>query len=84
MNTKRLTLWAGATLLAMSSLSAQAVPALYDYGFNIDGTVTMNAAAGGVNISLFNTATGMGTITATITGAGAHSFDAFFDHLHST
>jgi hypothetical protein len=79
-NTKRLTLWAGAALLAMSSLSVQAVPALFDYGFNIDGAVTMNSAAGGVDISSFNTTTGMGSITATITGAGNHSFDAFFDH----
>lgn len=83
MNTKRLTLWAGAALLAMSSLSVQAVPvdlSLSEYGFNIDGTVTSNAAPAGVNIGGFNTATGLGSITATITGAGAHSFDAFFDH----
>lgn len=80
MNTKRLLSWISAALLAVSSLSAQAIPALFDYGFNIDGTVTMNAAPAGVNTGGFNTTTGLGTITATITGAGAHSFDAFFDH----
>ena len=84
MNTKRLLLWASATLLAMSSLSVQAVPALYDYGFNIDGTVSMpslgDPVPAPVDISAFNDVTGMGIITATISGAGAHSFDAFFDH----
>lgn len=84
MNTKRLVLWVGATLLAMSSISAQAVPALYDYGFNIDGTVSMpflgDPVPGEVNLAGFDDITGLGAITVTITGAGAHSFDAFFDH----
>ena len=80
MNTKRLTLWAGAALLAMSSLSVQAVPVLAEYGFNIDGTVTSDAAPTGVDIGAFNTATGLGSINITITGAGLHTFDAFFDH----
>ncbi len=34
----------------------------------------------GVDISLFDTNTGLGTITASISGAGRHTFDAFFDH----
>lgn len=80
MNTKRILLWAGAALLAISSLSVQATLSLFDYGFNIDGTVTSNAAPAGVNIGSFNTSTGLGSITSTITGAGSHTFDAFFDH----
>jgi len=88
-NTKRLLLWAGAALLATSSLTAQAIPALYGYSFNIDGTVTdvklspfdpIVAAPVGVDISGFSDATGLGTITASITGTGVHAFDAFFDH----
>lgn len=51
---------------------------LFDYGFNVDGTVSTSPA--GVNLGLFNTGTGLGTITATINGTGAHSFIAFFDH----
>lgn len=78
--TKRLVTFAGAALLGLTSLSAQAIPTLFDYGFNIDGAVTMNAAAGGLDISTFDDITGLGAITATISGAGAHTFDAFFDH----
>ena len=86
MNTKRLTLWAGAALLAMSSLSVQAVPVLglYDYGFNIDGVVSMpslgDPVPGEVSLASFDDFTGLGSINVTITGAGAHTFDAFFDH----
>ena len=84
MNTKRLTLWAGGALLAISSLSVQAVPALYDVGFNLDGSVTVSSLGDPVpvevDLSLLDQIGGMGIITATISGAGAHSFDAFFDH----
>lgn len=84
MKTKRLTIWAGAALLSVSSMTVQAVPALFDYGFNIDGTVSVptlgDPVPAAVDISAFNDLTGLGTITATITGAGAHTFDAFFDH----
>ena len=88
MNTKRILLWAAAALLGLSSLSAQAVPVpvleLFDYGFNIDGTVSVptpgDPVPGEVDLSSFDDFTGLGTIEATITGAGAHTFDAFFDH----
>jgi hypothetical protein len=33
----------------------------------------------GINAAGFNSATGLGTLTFTISGAGAHKFDAFFD-----
>ena len=86
MNNKQLLLGAGAALLAMSSLSVQAVPVigLVDYSFNIDGAVSEvslgDPVPAGVNIAGFDDITGLGSITATITGAGAHTFDAFFDH----
>lgn len=33
----------------------------------------------GVNAAGFNTSTGLGTLTFTVSGTGAHKFDAFFD-----
>lgn len=87
MNTKRQLLWATAALLGMSSLSAQATPSapdLFEYDLNIDGIVSSptfgDPIPAGVDVSLFNDLTGLGTITATITGLGSHTFDAFFDH----
>ena len=77
---KQSLLAAGTVLIGLSSISVQAASSLVDYSFNTDGTVTMNAAPGGVDISAFSTTTGLGSITATITGSGAHTFDAFFDH----
>lgn len=86
MITKQFMSLSGAALLGLSSLSVQAVPVvgLFDYGFNIDGTVSMpslgDPVPAQVNLSGFDDIEGLGSITATITGAGAHSFDAFFDH----
>ncbi len=70
---------------ALVSGSAQAVVTnLFDYAFNMDGAVSVPSAGDpippGVNAGGFNDSTGLGTIGVTITGAGAHSFDAFFDH----
>ncbi len=77
MNTKLLTLPAAA-LLGLSSLSAQAIPtpALFYYDINVDGV----SSPAGVDLSLFNTGTGLGTITASISGVGSHTLDAYFDH----
>ena len=84
MNTKLLTLPAAA-LLGLSSLSAQAVPTLFlnEYGINIDGDYIYDSAplptpTSVVDMSLFDGV--VGTISATITGMGHHSFDAYFDH----
>jgi len=80
-------LWSVAALLSISSFSAQAIqspPVLADYGFNIDGSVSYpfwgDPVPANVDTSLFDDVMGFGTITATITGAGSHSFDAYFDH----
>jgi hypothetical protein len=66
------------------STSANAAIAVFDYGFNIDGTVSVptlgDAVPAAVDISGFDDLTGLGTIEVTIIGAGSHSFDAFFDH----
>ena len=67
-----------------SNVAWAATIALFDYGFNIDGTVSMpfqgDPVPSGVNLSGFDDITGLGAIGITMTGAGAHSFDAFFDH----
>ena len=95
MNTKIL-LWPAAALLAMSSLSAQAVPtitpptaptSLFEFDVNIDGVSSYVWLLGpgdplplNMSDAGFDYNTGLGTLTATITGAGSHNFDAFFDH----
>jgi hypothetical protein len=61
---------------------------LYGYSVNVDGTVTdiladpwtPSPVPVGVDVSLFDSVSGLGSITAEITGAGDHTFDAFFDH----
>ncbi|MCP5417600.1 MAG: PEP-CTERM sorting domain-containing protein [Chromatiaceae bacterium] len=66
--------------LGLTALPTQATVDLKEYGFNVDGTYTSNAAPPGVNLGAFDTGSGLGTITATITGIGAHFFGGFFDH----
>ncbi|MCB1683760.1 MAG: PEP-CTERM sorting domain-containing protein [Pseudomonadales bacterium] len=63
---------------------------LFDYGINIDGVTTCNfgpcdsdfalLSAAGVNDTLFDYGTGLGTLSLTVTGAGMHSVDLFVDH----
>ena len=57
---------------------------LFDYGFNIDGTVsvpTMGDPVPGVaDISGFDDITGLGSISMTIIGVGAHYAVLFVDH----
>jgi hypothetical protein len=87
MKTTNILLWPAAALLGLSSLSAQAVPAapdLWDYGFNVDGSISYpfggDPIPASVNTTLFDDFTGLGIITAHISGTGSHSFDVFFDH----
>lgn len=84
MDTKRLILWAGSALLGLSSLSVQAIPSVFDYGFNIDGAVSVptlgDPVPGEVDLTAFDDISGLGEITVTMTGAGALTFDAFFDY----
>lgn len=74
----------GILALAAFGLGATAASAatidLFEYAFNVNGTVTSGGAPAGVNIAGFNTSTGLGTINFTTSTDGAHSFLAFFDH----
>ena len=86
MNTKIL-LWPAAALLGLSSLSAQATPTvdLYEFDINIDGVSSYikpggEAVPAGVDVSLFDMSTGLGSISATFSGAGTHNLTVFFDH----
>ena len=65
-----------------------AVINLFDWGANIDGSTACKFGApcdsatlhANVDASLFDFTTGLGTITYTITGAGAHHTSLFVDH----
>ena len=63
----------------VSSGSAQAATVeLSEYAFNLDGSVVTSNAS--INGGGFNYSTGIGAITISIAGAGAHSVLGFFDH----
>jgi hypothetical protein len=53
---------------------------LFEAAFNVDGTVTtLPSMPAGWNFAAFDTSTGLGTISALVTGAGVHQVGAFFD-----
>ena len=67
--------------------SASAVQALtidlFDFAFNIDGIVSVppgDPIPAGVDISGFDTGTGLGTISVLLAGAGDHFVGLFVDH----
>lgn len=69
-------------LAGVGERSAFAVDnSLQDLWFNADGSFTeyTGSAISGVDLSSYNTTTGLGTITFTDTTAGADYFDAWFD-----
>jgi len=77
--------------LALSAILAMTVPALadtlqlYNWGFNIDGTLIDKANTPGplplsINAGAFNLAEGLGTLTIAVAGPGPHSVDVYFDH----
>jgi hypothetical protein len=76
-----------ACLLAglLTSQAAAAVIDLQEYAFNFDGTV-INPKPGGdpvpssVLLAGFDTSTGLGSVAASIHGAGPHRVGMFFDH----
>jgi hypothetical protein len=57
---------------------------LAEWAVNIDGTVTdvlpPPAFPGGVNVAAFDQTTGLGTVTVTLSGFGAHYVGLFVDH----
>ena len=74
------TLAALALAATLSSTNATPIIDLFEYGVNIDGAVSNNSAPAGVNISGFDTGTGLGTILMTLSGVGAHYCSLFVDH----
>jgi len=72
--------------LSINSISAQAGPIdLNDWGFNVDGAVSLcsapgvNCAAEPMPLTGSLNSSGLGTLNMTIAGAGSHSFTSFFD-----
>lgn len=70
----------GAVALMTSTQASAAVIDLYDYAFNINGTVTSQAAPAGVNVLGFDTSTGLGTITVSLSDLGSNYVALFLDH----
>lgn len=69
-------------LLLCASPGSAAVISLFDWAFNVDKTVYVASdfLPAGLNASGFDWDTGLGTLEWTISGPGAHSVLAFFDH----
>jgi hypothetical protein len=53
---------------------------LFEYAFNLDGTVGIFDVDPRINFSSFDIVSGLGTVTVTMTGAGSHYVSAFVDH----
>lgn len=75
---------AGAAALVTSTQASAAAVTLFEYAFNIDGQVA-NITQGDVvplaaDLSAFDTSTGLGKITLSLSGSGAHSVSLFLDH----
>ncbi len=84
---------AAAALLAAGAAQSATIE-LFGFGLNIDGTTYCSSGSsgcdngglgdlsgvGGVDDSGFDYATGLGNLDVSLSGAGAHSVVAFFDH----
>ena len=85
---KQVKMLLGVALAVCSCATASAVTSLEEMVFNIDlsgGTYDYFRPVGspaipGVDLSGFNTDTGLGTIHIAISGTGSHSVFSFFDH----
>lgn len=62
--------------LGLCSTGASATPTLYDYAFNANGDLTPS----GIDLTSFNTTSGLGTISYMSSTDGMNSFLAFLDH----
>ena len=83
MKNKPIALFSSLLLSMVSATAAQAANiALFDYGFNIDVNITLpsDPLPSEINTSIFDFATGLGSISINLSGVGAHNVDAFFDH----
>ncbi len=75
------------TVLAIAlgaSMSSAGTITLAEWAVNLDGAVSdslvPDPVPGNVNLAGFDTTTGLGTVTMTITGAGSHYAGLFVDH----
>ena len=72
-------LMGGLLLWGVSTSSAMAATiGLFEYAFNLDGTVVLAGAS--INTAGFDSTTGLGAITISIAGTGNHWVLGFFDH----
>jgi len=77
-----------AAMAATNAMPVNAAAILFDWGVNIDGSTACKFGApcdsaalpATVDTSQFDFTTGLGTISYTITGAGAHHTSLFVDH----
>lgn len=89
-NTPLWTALPAALALLMSMPASAATIDLFGWGFNIDGTTYCSGGGcdnsgqgslpGSIDTSGFDFDSGLGSISITITGTGAHSMVSFFDH----
>lgn len=70
-----------AVAFAASGAAQAADVNLFEGAINLDGIVhPLGAMPASVNTSAFDATTGLGQITVSVTGAGAHNVLGFFDH----
>jgi hypothetical protein len=71
-------------LCALQPIRSHADISLAEYAFNIDGTISDSLLGdpvpAAVDLSAFDATTGLGSISFSLTGAGAHYFSTFLDH----
>ena len=77
---RRLLLGAAALLAGMQAQAAAIT--LFEHALKIDGTVygAADVLPASVNMAAFDTATGLGSITISVSGAGSHGVGFFVDH----
>ena len=72
------------TIAGFASSGKAATITLVDYGFNIDGVVSFSSLGdpipAGVDLSNFDTSTGLGAIEILVQGPGVHYAGVFLDH----
>jgi hypothetical protein len=78
----RTTLGGLAALAIFTATPAHALVTLFEHGLNIDGGLTFedDPLPAGVNAGAFNFTSGLGILSISVTGAGAHNVIAYFDH----
>ena len=70
----------GAAALLTAVHAKAATVDLFDWAINIDGAISSGVAPAGVDLSAFDTTTGLGTVSVSLSGAGARYVALFTDH----